>query len=45
VLVATMTDPDGNEYDYAYNECSEVTQVTLTTNSIRLSPPGGAGTP
>jgi RHS repeat-associated protein len=39
--VATMVDPDGNEYDYAYNEYNEVTQVTLTSNSTSLPDPGG----
>jgi RHS repeat-associated protein len=39
--VAAMVDPDGNEYDYTYNEYNEVTQVTLTSNSTSLPAPGG----
>jgi RHS repeat-associated protein len=45
--VATMVDPDGNEYDYAYNEYGEVTQVALQYNSTNQStspaPPCPAG--
>jgi RHS repeat-associated protein len=40
--VATMVDADGNEYDYAYNEYNEVTQVTLNANSTSQSNPGGS---
>jgi RHS repeat-associated protein len=37
--VATMVDADGNEYDYAYNEYGETTQVALQYNSTTQTSP------